>query len=60
MTYVLGLKLNLDNLPPVGRVRAAGLYAAQVLLIPVFALFEAVGVIYALVRPEFGFHVIRK
>jgi egghead protein (zeste-white 4 protein) len=60
MTYVLGLKLNLDNLPPVGRVRAAGLYAAQVLLIPVFALFEALGVIYALVRPEFGFHVIRK
>jgi egghead protein (zeste-white 4 protein) len=59
-TYVLGLKLNLDELPPVGALRAVALYVAQVVLIPVFALLEAAGVLYALVKPDAGFHVIRK
>jgi egghead protein (zeste-white 4 protein) len=59
-TYVVGLRLNLENLPPQGRLRTAGLYAAQVALIPAFAALEAAGVIYGLVRPETGFHVIRK
>lgn len=59
-TYVLGLHLNLENLPAQGRLRSAVLYAAQIALIPVFAALEAAGVIYGLVRAETGFHVIRK
>lgn len=59
-TYVIGLKLNLENLPRIGIPRRLFLYLAQVALIPVFALLEAAGVIYGLVRPETNFHVIRK
>ena len=59
-TYVVGLRLNLENLPPRSRLRTLGLYAAQLALVPAFAALEAAGVIYGLVRPETGFHVIRK
>jgi egghead protein (zeste-white 4 protein) len=58
--YVLGLKINLDEFEPVGLHRAACLYALQVLLMPVFCVLEAVGVVYGIVKPETGFHVIRK
>lgn len=60
MSYVIGLRTNLENLPPIGPLRTAFLYVAQVVLIPAFALLEAAGVLYGLVRPETGFHVIRK
>lgn len=30
-----------------------------VILLPVFTLIEAAGVVYALARPERGFHVIK-
>jgi egghead protein (zeste-white 4 protein) len=60
VTYVLGLRFNLDHLPPQGVLRTAGLYVAQVALIPLFALFEAIGVVYGFARPEVAFHVIRK
>ncbi len=58
--YVLGLKLNLDDWEPVGKLRAAGLYVAVVLLIPIFSLLEVGGVLWALLRPDPGFHVVKK
>jgi egghead protein (zeste-white 4 protein) len=60
VTYVLGLRFNLDHMPSQGALRTAALYAAQVALIPLFALFEAIGVVYGFARPEVAFHVIRK
>jgi egghead protein (zeste-white 4 protein) len=60
VTYVLGLRFNLDQLPPQGRVRVALAYVVQVALMPLFALVEAAGVAYGLARPAVAFHVIRK
>jgi egghead protein (zeste-white 4 protein) len=60
VNYVIGLKLNLDDWEPIGKPRAAALYAAQVLLIPVFSLLEVASVIWALLRRDPGFHVIKK
>lgn len=59
-SYVVGLKVNLENMPPVPPLRRAALYVAQVVLIPAFALLEAAGVVYGLTRRETGFHVVRK
>lgn len=59
-TYVIGLAVMLRErrrLPV--HVRAA-LYLAQVVLLPMFAVLEAAGVVLALVRPESGFHVVAK
>jgi beta-1,4-mannosyltransferase len=57
--YLLGMKLSL-NLSPM-RWWARWLhYLGVVLLIPVFAIIEAASVIYALLRPNVGFHVVRK
>ncbi|MDQ6650782.1 MAG: glycosyltransferase family 2 protein [Actinomycetota bacterium] len=62
-SYLTGLWLSLRSMPadlkPSLRTRV-GLYCAQVLLLPVFGTLEAVGVLYAIVRPERGFHVIKK
>jgi egghead protein (zeste-white 4 protein) len=60
VTYLVGLKLNLDDCPEVGWAHRLGYYAAQVLLIPVFALLEGVAVLYAIVEPEPYFYVIQK
>ncbi|HVL93566.1 MAG TPA: glycosyltransferase family 2 protein, partial [Acidimicrobiales bacterium] len=60
VSYLVGLYANLRDRPKLPLARQAGLYALQVVLLPVFTLMEAAGVIYALVRPERGFHVIRK
>lgn len=62
-SYIFGLKINLDNL---GRHRwwtrplRLPLYAAQIALIPFFSIIEALGVIYALLSPDSGFHIITK
>jgi len=62
-SYVTGLWLSLRSMPaelkPSRRTRF-GLYCAQVLLLPVFGTLEAMGVLYAIVKPERGFHVINK
>lgn len=59
-TYVIGLTVLLRERAPLPlRVRAA-LYVAQVALLPAFAVLEAAGVVLGLVRPERGFHVVRK
>ncbi len=58
--YVLGLKLNLDNLPQITLARKGMLYVLQVVLIPAFALMEGAGVLYGMIRPNMGFHVVKK
>lgn len=60
ITYLLGLTVNLRERGSVGRPRRALLYFLQVVLLPVFTLLEAGGVVAGLVRAERGFHVVRK
>ena len=60
LSYLLGLYTNLRDRPKLPRLHRAGLYVLQVALLPLFTLMEAAGVIYALVKPERGFHVIKK
>lgn len=59
--YLVGLQINLRNYPePLPWWRKALYYAAQVVFMPVFGAMEGAGVLYALVKPERGFFVIRK
>ena len=59
--YVEGLALNFRVLgAEIPRWKKAVYYVAQVLLVPVFGVMEAAGVVYAVLRPERGFHVIDK
>ena len=62
--YVLGLRINLADRAmagrPTQRLTSACLYVVQVVLIPLFSILEGAGVVYALFRPEKGFHVIDK
>jgi egghead protein (zeste-white 4 protein) len=57
--YTVGLRHNL-RLYPVSLWRRIRLYAAQILFLPLFAALESLAVLYALVRPETGFHVVQK
>jgi egghead protein (zeste-white 4 protein) len=57
--YTVGLRTNL-RLYEVSFARKVRLYAMQVAFIPLFAILEAAGVLYAMVRPETGFHVVQK
>ncbi|TMD11199.1 MAG: hypothetical protein E6I96_16085 [Chloroflexi bacterium] len=62
-SYVFGLKMNLDNLRPrpwLLRPLRLPLYALQIALIPFFSIVEALGVIYGLLSPDSGFHIINK
>jgi beta-1,4-mannosyltransferase len=61
-TYLVGLHVNLreDDGPPRPRRQVALLYVAQVALLPLFTVLEALGPLTGLVRPERGFTVIRK
>ena len=62
-SYVFGLKMNLDNLRRqhwLLRPLRLPLYALQVALIPFFSIIEALGVIYGLLSPDSGFHIISK
>ena len=58
--YVVGLRVNLDAQDRRKGIHRVGWYLAQVALMPVFALMEAAGILYALARPDFGFHVVSK
>ena len=62
-SYLTGLWLSLRSMPadvrPSARQRVV-LYVAQVVLLPVFGTLESLGVFYAMVKPERGFHVIKK
>lgn len=62
-TYLTGLWLNLRGMPADIRpspARRLALSAAQIALLPVFGILEGVGVLYAMARPERGFHVVKK
>jgi beta-1,4-mannosyltransferase len=58
--YLVGLRMNMDHRGIRGFWRRARLYALQLFLVPVFALMEAAGVVYGIVKPESAFHVISK
>jgi egghead protein (zeste-white 4 protein) len=58
--YLTGLRINMDHRGVRGFWRRGRLYVLQVLLVPVFGLMEAAGVVYGIVKPEFAFHVINK
>ena len=58
--YLTGLRANLAEHGISNPLRRAGWYVAQVVLMPIFALMESVGVAYAIVRPSAGFHVVKK
>jgi egghead protein (zeste-white 4 protein) len=60
MTYLVGLYVNLRDLPRLPAHRRAVLYGLQVALMPVFAVLEATGVVAGMLRPERGFHVVDK
>jgi egghead protein (zeste-white 4 protein) len=57
--YTAGLRTNL-MLYQVSFARRVRLYIAQIACIPLFAILEATAVLYALVKPETGFHVVQK
>jgi egghead protein (zeste-white 4 protein) len=57
--YLVGLRANL-RLKRVARSRALLFFAVQLACVPLFAALEGIGVLYALVRPDHGFHVIQK
>ncbi len=57
--YLLGLELNLVQ-RGVSLPRRLAWHGAQFLLTPVFSVLESSSVVYALLRPERGFHVVKK
>jgi egghead protein (zeste-white 4 protein) len=60
-TYSYGLFLNLRHCTPdISPWRKAGLYLLQVAFMPCYGALESVAVLFAIVRPERGFHVIEK
>ena len=58
--YVMGLRVNLDEAGERRWWKRQLWYVAIVLLLPLFSLLEAAGVMYAIVRPDPGFHVVKK
>jgi egghead protein (zeste-white 4 protein) len=61
MLYFIGIRLQLDYGGPLGLLHRLGHYVGVVVLIPVFAILESLGVIYGLLRPDVGgFHVVKK
>lgn len=58
--YLTGLRANLAEHGITNPLQKAGWYAAQILLMPVFAAMESAGVAYAILRPAGDFHVVKK
>jgi egghead protein (zeste-white 4 protein) len=58
--YVMGLRVNLDEAGEHRWWKRQFWYASVILLLPVFSTLEAAGVLYGFIRPEPGFHVVRK
>ena len=56
----MGLWVSLSGKEHIAGLPRVGFFAAQAVLIPVFAAIEASAVVYSLVRPERRFHVVRK
>ena len=58
--YLMGLRVNLLEHGIVSWPKKAGWHIAQLVLIPVFSIMEAVGVISAFGGRSTGFHVVKK
>lgn len=58
--YLMGLKANLDESGVTNWLKRMQWWALQVLLLPAFSLMESLGVLWALVWPAKGFHVVKK
>ena len=58
--YLLGLWVSIGRDRSLGFLQRVVLFAAQAVLIPVFAVIEACAVVYSLARPERRFHVVAK
>jgi egghead protein (zeste-white 4 protein) len=62
-SYLTGLWLSLRSMPAdllPSLPKRCLLYVAQVVLLPLFGTLESLGVFYAMIKPERGFHVIKK
>lgn len=60
MLYVVGAMANMDEQGTWSWGETVKWYVLQVVLVPVFSMVEASAVVYALVKPETGFHVVKK
>jgi egghead protein (zeste-white 4 protein) len=58
--YVMGLRINLDEAGEHRWWKRQFWYLSTVLLLPLFSTLEAAGVIYGFVKPEAGFHIVKK
>ena len=58
--YVMGLRINLDEAGEHRWWKRQFWYISTVLLLPLFSTLEAAGVLYGFVKPEAGFHVVKK
>ncbi len=58
--YITGLKANMDEHGIRGRGRRAMMTFLVFLLLPVFAMTESLGVLWAMVTPVKGFQVVKK
>lgn len=60
--YLTGLKANMDEHKDLNMniLRRTGWTIAQILLTPFFSLLEACGVMSAILKPNTGFHVVKK
>jgi egghead protein (zeste-white 4 protein) len=62
-SYLTGLWLSLRSMPAEllpSLPKRCVLYLLQVVLLPLYGALESAGVFYAMVKPERGFHVIKK
>jgi egghead protein (zeste-white 4 protein) len=58
--YVLGYLVNLRDYGPVGLVKSWSYGLALVVCLPIFALMESSGVLWGILKPDKGFHVVQK
>ncbi|HZZ98971.1 MAG TPA: glycosyltransferase family 2 protein [Candidatus Saccharimonadia bacterium] len=58
--YIVGLKANLDESGILHWWKRLKWFIAQAVLLPFFSVLESVGVLFAIVRPVSGFHVVEK
>ncbi len=58
--YLIGLQANLHEHGVQGWFKRAGWFMAQLVLIPIFAALEGLGVLAAIFRPAAGFDVVKK
>jgi egghead protein (zeste-white 4 protein) len=60
LLYAMGLRANMDEHRIRRPLHRLGLYLTLVSLFPVFSVFEGGGVGMGVLRPSFGFHVVKK